>query len=282
VDNPGEKPCALRSGKALGLCPVFGRARTQCADDEIFMGVEYHPSWSLAILIAEQSSRLGHCKKKEKKMSAKKGMNAIRKRFELELPCYLTKLALPDGAHIQGVDIIYRQTMENKVEGFVEFCRIYHEYGVRMCFASVEFAEFLREVSPPYPNYSTTSGSDWHFRMTSARNLNGYKPFGNKRGTFCLPIHAQKIDKTLDLYIREAERFCLPLANNFYLLNRDLIRDVMKYPCFYAYPVLLIIFLAKKHGMRFAEIDDLQVFEKIDFYRASSFDRELAKKVLRT
>jgi uncharacterized protein YqgQ len=206
-------------------------------------------------------------------------MNEIKKLFESRLQDYLKcRLDIPKEASILKKNIKYKWTEENKVDGFVGFDYIQkaNGYTVIMSFESTDFSDFLSEVSPPYRSNLLSKA---HFTVLSI-NFSRQKLFGNTSGTLYLPNNEQDIDKALELFCSDLNGFILPLSNNFYCLNEKLIDDVIKYADFYSHPTLLVIFLAKKHGMRLEDINNPDIFNK-RLSKNIAFTKTVAEKMLK-
>ncbi|MBF1214218.1 MAG: hypothetical protein HXM17_04880 [Fusobacterium periodonticum] len=105
--------------------------------------------------------------------------------------------------------------------------------------------DFFEKTSPPYkPHF----GTDFVLVMNTSMESK-YKQF-SPTGTVSLPRDEEELDEVCDYFYQKIKDIYLPRIRNLLQENKQVIEDVLRFPNYYKYPFLTILYIIEKNELK--------------------------------
>ncbi|WP_369324940.1 hypothetical protein AB5985_20235 [Burkholderia cepacia] len=200
----------------------------------------------------------------------------LRKIFEKRLQEVLKEKVTESGAKVsKGEILVGREGVGNGRIGF-RFLKNANGYILSAAADSPDLQDFFKKNSPPYkPRIPTGLVLAMN---TSMERVKSFSP--NPGGAVDLPRNEMEVESTCRWICEKVTGIYLPRVINAMEVGARLIWDVMENPNYYSYPLLTIVFAAKRNGVELGGLDvDYLLGSRVSGSR--SFDEGVIKEYYR-
>ena len=105
--------------------------------------------------------------------------------------------------------------------------------------------DFFEKTSPPYKLHFGTG-----FVLVMNPSMESkYKQF-SPTGTVSLPRDEEELDEVCDYFYQKIKDIYLPRIRNLLQENKQVIEDVLRFPNYYKYPFLTILYIIEKNELK--------------------------------
>lgn len=110
--------------------------------------------------------------------------------------------------------------------------------------------DFFEKTSPPY---KSNFGTDFVLVMNTSMESK-YRQF-SPTGAVSLPIDEEEQEKVCDYLYQKVKNIYLPRVRNLLQENEQVIEDVLRFPNYYKYPFLTILYIIEKNELKLEKND---------------------------
>ncbi|WP_124469424.1 hypothetical protein [Burkholderia cepacia] len=200
----------------------------------------------------------------------------LRKIFEKRLQEVLKEKVTESGAKVsKGEILVGREGVGNGRIGF-RFLKNANGYILSAAADSPDLQDFFKKNNPPYkPRIPTGLVLAMN---TSMERVKSFSP--NPGGAVDLPRNEMEVESTCRWICEKVTGIYLPRVINAMEVGARLIWDVMENPNYYSYPLLTIVFAAKRNGVELGGLDvDYLLGSRVS--GSKSFDEGVIKEYCR-
>lgn len=197
----------------------------------------------------------------------------LRKTFEIELQAFLKqKLKMSTFIKVNRHEI---NLTVGEASGRIGFRFITKAFGymLQQEVSLPELSDFYNEISPTYRSNINTN-----FEMImNTYQESKFKCFAkNLNGTLDLPRDEKERQEACEWIYIKLKDYYLPRVINLMEMKPEVIQDVIKFPDYYKYPFLTILFIIKKNNIALTDLDLEAILSK-RILGSKSFDKALLR-----